>query len=136
MSDEGPSFAPAPGGAEHDPAGSGLAGGLTTPAPGAPPVPAAPPAVDLADVDEPNRVPGGRARAVLTYLARQIVEDPDGVSVQVSETRSGVRLELLVADGDMGRVIGRKGRVAQAIRAVVRAAGARDGINVTVDIVD
>ncbi|HLI24958.1 MAG TPA: KH domain-containing protein [Acidimicrobiales bacterium] len=133
MSDEGPSLAPTPGGAEHDPAGSGLAGGLTTPATGAP---AVPPTLDLAEVDEPNRVPGGRARAVLTYLARQIVEDPDGVSVQVSETRGGVRLELLVADGDMGRVIGRKGRVAQAIRAVVRAAGARDGLNVTVDIVD
>jgi predicted RNA-binding protein YlqC (UPF0109 family) len=93
-------------------------------------------AVDLADVDEANRAPGGRAKAVLSYLARHIVEDPDGVSVEVSETRGGVRLELFVADGDMGRVIGRKGRVAQSIRAVVRAAGARDGLNVTVDIVD
>lgn len=107
-----------------------------SPAPNGIPESGAAPSMDLADVDEANRAPGGRPRAVLAYLARQIVDDPEGVSVEVSEARGGVRLELFVADGDMGKVIGRKGRVAQAIRAVVRAAGARDGVNVTVDIVD
>ena len=86
--------------------------------------------------DDVNRVVGGRARAVLTYLARQIVDDPEGVSVEASEDRGAVRLELFVAPEDMGKVIGRKGRVAQAIRAIVRAAAAQEGTHVVVDIVD
>jgi hypothetical protein len=86
--------------------------------------------------DDVNRLPGGRARAVLTYLARQIVDDPEGVTVEASEDGSGVRLELFVAPEDMGKVIGRKGRVAQAIRAIVRAAAAQEGVHVVVDIVD
>ncbi len=91
---------------------------------------------DSGVIDEANRILGGRATAVLDYLARQIVDDPEEVSVEASEDRGGVRLELFVAPDDMGKVIGRKGRVAQAIRAVVRAAAAREGISVTVDIVD
>lgn len=79
----------------------------------------------------------GRAGAVLDYLARRIVDDPDGVSIETSESRhGGVKLSLRVSGDDMGKVIGRRGRVAQAIRAVVRAAGARDDVDVTVDIVD
>jgi hypothetical protein len=79
----------------------------------------------------------GRAGAVLGYLARQIVDDPDGVSIEASEARhGGTKLSLRVSGDDMGKVIGRRGRVAQAIRGVVRAAGARDGVDVVVDIVD
>lgn len=88
---------------------------------------------------EPNEgeLSGGRAGAVLDYLARQIVDDPDAVSVEVSEGRNGAtKLSLRVSGDDMGKVIGRRGRVAQAIRSVVRAAGARDGVDVIVDIVD
>lgn len=91
---------------------------------------------DPEEIDEANRAPAARSAAVLTYVARQIVEDPDSVQVEVSETRSGVRLDLHVAPGDMGKVIGRKGRIAQAIRAVVRAAASQEGVNVVVDIVD
>jgi uncharacterized protein len=79
---------------------------------------------------------GGRAQAVLSYLAHQIVEDGDAVVIDVGETRHGVKLSLRVAPDDMGKVIGRRGRVAQSIRSVVRAAGAKDGIDVLVDIVD
>jgi predicted RNA-binding protein YlqC (UPF0109 family) len=79
---------------------------------------------------------GGQAGAVLAYLARQLVDDPDGVKVEPSIDRGGVRLELFVAPGDMGKVIGRKGRIAQSIRAVVRATAAREGTHVFVDIVD
>ena len=80
---------------------------------------------------------GGMARDVLDYLARSIVDDPDAVVIDVEEGRRGdVRLSLRVSPEDMGKVIGRRGRVAQAIRAVVRAAGARDGVEVIVDIVD
>jgi predicted RNA-binding protein YlqC (UPF0109 family) len=83
--------------------------------------------------DEEERT---QSYAVLEYLARQIVDEPDGVSIEQSETRGGIKLSLHVASGDMGKVIGRRGRVAQAIRAVVRATGAREGVDVLVDIVD
>jgi predicted RNA-binding protein YlqC (UPF0109 family) len=77
------------------------------------------------------------ARDVLEYLAKSIVDDPDGVTIDVEEGRRGdVRLSLHVSAGDMGKVIGRRGRVAQAIRTVVRAAGSREGVEVGVDIVD
>jgi predicted RNA-binding protein YlqC (UPF0109 family) len=90
------------------------------------------------DVDEVdgNRVVGGMPRAVLEYLAKSIVDDPESVVVEAEETRGGLSLRLHVAPADMGRVIGRRGRVAQAIRTVVRAAGARDGVEAEVDIVD
>jgi predicted RNA-binding protein YlqC (UPF0109 family) len=90
-----------------------------------------------ADLDDANRVVGPQARNVLTYLAKSIVEDAEAVVVEAEERRSNsVMLRLHVAPGDMGRVIGRRGRVAQAIRSVVRAAGAREGVDASVDIVD
>jgi predicted RNA-binding protein YlqC (UPF0109 family) len=79
---------------------------------------------------------GGRALAVLSYLAHQIVDEHDAVVIDTSETRHGIKLSLRVGAGDMGKVIGRRGRVAQSIRSVVRAAGAKDGLDVLVDIVD
>lgn len=89
------------------------------------------------EFDDYNRVKGGMARAVLEYLAKSIVDDPDGVVIELEEGRRGdVRLALHVSVDDMGKVIGRRGRVAQAIRTVVRAAGAREGVEVNVDIVD
>jgi predicted RNA-binding protein YlqC (UPF0109 family) len=86
--------------------------------------------------DEFNRVIGAMPRAVLEYVAKAIVDEPDGVEVDASERRGGVMLSLHVAPDDMGKVIGRRGRVAQAIRTVVRAAGAKEGIEASVDIVD
>jgi hypothetical protein len=92
---------------------------------------------DRADTEASWGPDAGRAGAVLGYLARQIVDDPDGVSIETSEARhGGTKLSLRVSGDDMGKVIGRRGRVAQAIRGVVRAAGARDGVDVVVDIVD
>ena len=85
---------------------------------------------------DPNRVVGALPRGVLEYLARSIVDDADSVMVEVEENRRGLILRLHVAPGDMGRIIGRRGRVAQAIRTVVRAAGAREGVEAIVDIVD
>jgi predicted RNA-binding protein YlqC (UPF0109 family) len=86
--------------------------------------------------DDHGQPDGGRAKAVLVFLARQLVDNPDSINVATSETRNGIRLSLHVAPDDMGKVIGRRGRVAQSIRAVVRAAGAKDGVDVAVDIVD
>jgi predicted RNA-binding protein YlqC (UPF0109 family) len=98
---------------------------------------------DLVDDDEEddggpdgNRVVGALPRNVLEYLARSIVDDPESVLVEADESRRGLVLRLHVAPGDMGRIIGRRGRVAQAIRTVVRAAGAREGVEAIVDIVD
>ena len=91
--------------------------------------------LDDGDVDG-NRVEGGRARAVLDYLARSIVDEPEAVVIEAEDGRRGTSLRLHVAPGDMGRVIGRRGRTAQAIRTVVRAAGAKDGVDAQVDIVD
>lgn len=88
------------------------------------------------DWDDHGQPDGGRARSVLLYLARQLVDEPDAVRIDTSETRNGIKLSLRVASGDMGKVIGRRGRVAQSIRSVVRAAGAKDGVDVAVDIVD
>ena len=86
--------------------------------------------------DDHGQVDGGRAKSVLSYLAKQLVDDPEAVRIDTSETRNGIKLSLRVAPGDMGKVIGRRGRVAQSIRSVVRAAGAKDGVDVAVDIVD
>lgn len=76
------------------------------------------------------------AVAVLSYIVSSIADEPDAVRVEVSETGRGVKLSLHVAPDDMGRVIGRRGRTAQALRTVVAAAGARDGVTASVDIVD
>ncbi len=92
--------------------------------------------VELDDEVDGNRLEGSTARAVLEYVAKAIVDDPDSVTVEVEEGRSSVSLRLNVSPDDMGRVIGRRGRTAQAIRTVVRAAAARDGLDAHVDIVD
>jgi uncharacterized protein len=83
-----------------------------------------------------NRAEGATARAVLEYLAKSIVDEPDAVVIEADEAPGSLNLRLHVAPSDMGRVIGRRGRVAQAIRTVVRAAGAKEGLEADVDIVD
>ncbi len=79
---------------------------------------------------------GGTPLAVLTYLAKSLSNDPDAVVIDTQERRGGLRLSLHVAPDDMGRVIGRRGRTAQAIRTLVNVAGAKDGVQASVDIVD
>jgi predicted RNA-binding protein YlqC (UPF0109 family) len=90
------------------------------------------------DVDDMagNRVEGGSARSVLDYIARSLAGEPDAVVVETEESSRGVRFRIHVAPGDMGRMIGRRGRVAQAIRTVVRVAGSREGVDTNVDFVD
>ena len=79
---------------------------------------------------------GAMPIAVLDYLARAMTDEPDAVVIRREERRGSTILRLHVAPRDMGRVIGRRGRTAQAIRALVAAAGARDGEQTVVDIVD
>jgi len=91
---------------------------------------------DEDDADDVNRIPAATARAVLDFLVRSLVDDPDSVEVDAVEGRRGVSLRVSVAPGDMGRVIGKRGRTANAVRTVTRAAAVRDGVEVDVDFVD
>ena len=76
-------------------------------------------------------------RDLLEFLARSLVADPGAVQVtEVEEIEGEVVLELEVADDDLGRVIGRGGRVANALRAVMKAAATREDKRVVVDILD
>ena len=89
----------------------------------------------MTDVD-PNLIPAPIATAVLTHVVRSIVDDPEAVKVDAKESRGRIRLEVRVGPGDLGRVIGRRGRTAQSIRTVVRAAATRDDVEVDVDFAD
>ena len=76
-------------------------------------------------------------RELLEFLARSLVSEPGAVQVtEVEEIDGEVVLELEVADEDLGRVIGRHGRVANALRAVMKAAATREEKRVVVDILD
>jgi len=82
-------------------------------------------------------MPSESAKELLEYLAEGLVDDPDAVAVERFEEDDGtVVLELCVAEGDYGRVIGRGGRTAHALRTVVKAAAASEGAHVLLDIVD
>jgi uncharacterized protein len=76
-------------------------------------------------------------RELLVYLARSLVDEPEAVAVEQFEEDDGTLvLELSVADDDYGKVIGRGGRTAQALRTVVKAAAVKDNRRVLVDIVE
>ena len=91
---------------------------------------------DPVAMTDPNEISSPTAVAVLTHVVRSIVDDPDAVNVAETEGRNRLRLEVKVGPGDLGRVIGRRGRTAQSIRTLVRAAAAKDGREVDVDFVD
>jgi uncharacterized protein len=73
---------------------------------------------------------------LLEYLARQLVDDPDAVRVERVDEDDTVVLRLHVAEGDLGKVIGRQGRIARALRTIVRAGSAREQRRVQLEIVD
>jgi predicted RNA-binding protein YlqC (UPF0109 family) len=76
-------------------------------------------------------------RELLVYLAQQLVDEPDKVEVEQFEEDDGTLvLELSVADDDYGKVIGRGGRTAQALRTLVKAAAVKDNRRVLLDIVE
>ena len=85
---------------------------------------------------EGNRIVGGRAKAVVEHVTRAIADEPDAIEVDVVERRDEVTLLVHADRSDMGRLIGKRGRVIQALRQVVRAAGAAEGIKATVDVVE
>ena len=71
----------------------------------------------------------------LEYVARSLVDDPEAVAVDLAEADDEVTLTLKVGDGDMGRIIGRDGRIANAIRSLLRVMATRDGRHVELEIV-
>ena len=77
-----------------------------------------------------------RARAVVEAIAKSLADKPDAVQVTEREARGQNFLELTMAPGDMGRVIGRQGRTAQAVRTLANLAAELDGTKVSVDFRD
>lgn len=73
-------------------------------------------------------------KALVEILAKNLVDKPEEVMVNVVETDDTITYELRVAQGDMGKIIGKQGRIAKAVRTVVKAAAARDGKRVNVEI--
>jgi hypothetical protein len=73
---------------------------------------------------------------LLAYLARELVDDPDAVHVDAEERDGALVLRLHVAPDDVGKVIGRGGRIVRALRTVVRASAVREGRRVLVEIAD
>jgi len=76
----------------------------------------------------------GTLRDLVAFIAKSLVDEPDAVEVRVREQDRALVVELRVAPGDMGKVIGRGGRIARAMRAVVRAAAVKSGTRVMLEI--
>ena len=85
---------------------------------------------------EGNRISGARALAVTEYVTRNLADDSDAIEVDVEERSGEVALMVHANPSDMGRLIGKRGRVIQALRQLVRAAGTADGVKANVDIVE
>ena len=72
---------------------------------------------------------------LVTYVAKSLVDDPDAVSVEVHEEDGGQVIELTVAEDDMGKVIGRNGSVAKALRTLLKVVATREGESISLEIV-
>ena len=75
-------------------------------------------------------------KELLLYMAKNLVDNPDAVTVEEVTDEEGKVLELHVAEGDMGKVIGRQERIAKEIRTIIKTVAQRTGEKVTVEIVD
>ncbi len=86
--------------------------------------------------DTANEAVAPTAVAVLSHIVRSIVDDPDAVTVEVDESGARPALNVRVGDGDLGRVIGRRGRTAASIRTVTRAAASKDDVEIDIEFLD
>ena len=75
-------------------------------------------------------------KELLLYMAKNLVDDPESVTVTEVDSDEGKVLELRVAEGDMGKVIGRQGRIAKEIRTIIKTVALRTGERVSVEIMD
>ena len=73
---------------------------------------------------------------LIEYIAKSLVDDPDAVSVNETEGERGPVLELKVAEGGIGKVIGKYGRIAKALRTVLSASSSKDGKRYSLEILD
>jgi predicted RNA-binding protein YlqC (UPF0109 family) len=80
--------------------------------------------------------PEADMKDLLEYLAKALVDNPDGVEVTTVEGERSVILQLRVDPDDVGKVIGKKGRIAQAMRTLVKASATKEGRNAIVEIID
>lgn len=118
----------------------------STPAPPSAETPVAPtPDIEAAEIEEieetdaqANRVGGARAAAVVEYVATAFADNPDAIEIETRQRGHGDDVSIYIhADrGDVGRLIGRRGRVINAMRQAARAAGAIDGERVQLDIAE
>lgn len=84
---------------------------------------------------EENIINNDGIAGLVEYIARNLVDDPDSVKVVSKQGEEGVIIELTVAKDDMGKVIGKQGRIAKAIRTVVRAASVKSETKYSVEII-
>jgi len=75
------------------------------------------------------------AQSLVEYVAKSLVDEPDAVSVKVIDDQDGRVIELHVAESDMGKVIGRNGSVAKALRTLLKVVAAREGESISLEIV-
>ncbi|MDO5101112.1 MAG: KH domain-containing protein [Eubacteriales bacterium] len=75
-------------------------------------------------------------KELLEVIAKSLVDDPEAVSVTEERTETSINLALRVSDKDIGKVIGKQGRIAKAIRTVIKAAAGMEDLRVNVDILD
>ncbi len=94
---------------------------------------------DELDGDDEERAAGDvavTARNVLDFLVKSLVEDPSAVMVEVDDRGRRPVLNVHVGPGDMGRIIGRRGHIAQSIRRVTRAAAVKDDVEIDIEFID
>ena len=75
-------------------------------------------------------------KELVSYIARALVDEPDGVEVNLIEGEKSTILELKVAEGDVGKVIGKHGRIAKAVRTILSAAATKTGKRIVLEILD
>ncbi|TVQ26905.1 MAG: KH domain-containing protein [Spirochaetaceae bacterium] len=75
-------------------------------------------------------------KELVSYVAKSLVDNPDGVEVNVIEGEKSTIIELRVAEGDVGKVIGKQGRIAKALRTILSAASTKSGKRVVLEILD
>jgi predicted RNA-binding protein YlqC (UPF0109 family) len=75
-------------------------------------------------------------KELLEYLAKALVDHPEDVKVSLVEGEKSIILELRVAHSDLGKIIGKQGRIAQALRTIVKAAAVKEGKKVVVEIIE
>ena len=92
--------------------------------------------VDIDTAPESSDELAPTAVAVLTHIVKSLVDDPDAVTVDVDDSGRRLTLNVRVGEGELGRVIGRRGRTAASIRTVARAAASKDDVDVDIEFLD